>query len=425
MTDYRFYLAVLMLIPAYAQAAEAPSSYEIPVGEGLRAVSGGYVDSNVEYSRRMFDRQSDVTNKPVMQLEERASGTLAEGKLYLGGRFIATHIWEGTNTKGKFPILSRLPPSHPKVDAEDIGVINDGSFNATLTLPWVTGFIQREYTQVEYPGQNRWQWRKYFLTVGDLSRYPVYLSVGKNTINFGDMTSYSPFQHDMNVHYFWAQNDDNRPLAELGYVADGWQLAGTVMKGGRGRRVLNTPAEDAGRYNNFALNVRKQIPLGEDTKLTVGGGYLRGTIYDSTLAHHPPAVGLADRTYNGAWDVNATLEMKQWDVAAEVTRTVDDWPATSWPVTALTAQTRYRDSIQGLPTNYSFVFSYGEQGAPSTEWERMIQAVAGVETQLTPNLSVGAEWVHSEGFAPLIAIKAASIRDVTADALVVGTKVTF
>lgn len=107
--------------------------------DGRYDIVPGAVSTDAGYAARMFDRQDDVTNKTVLALRARQSGALQDYRLYLGGRFLGSVIHESTNTTGKFPILSRLPPTHTLGTSDTYGVVNEASLNATLTLPWEIG----------------------------------------------------------------------------------------------------------------------------------------------------------------------------------------------------------------------------------------------------------------------------------------------
>jgi len=416
--------SVFLLCPA-AQAEEPfLSKLEVPVAPVLETVSGGLVTSNVNYSDLIFNRQEHVTDKALVQLQEREKGTLQEGKVYLGGRFAWMQIYEGTNTAGRFPILSRQPPQHPREKWANMDMISDGSTNATLVLPWVTAFVQNEYSEIEYSGQEQFQWRKWFITIGDLKQSPYYLTVGKNTVEFGDFTSFTPVTHTHNAHYFWAQTQDF-PQVAVGYARDGLHASATLLPGGRGLRVLDTPRREHS-YDNFALNISKRFELDEDMSLKVGGGFLRSTIYNSTLSHHPPnTAGVNPSRYNPAMDLNLMFTYRNWDIAAEFNRTLREWPSTNWPVSAMSLQTRLRDSLLGRPFTYSLMYSRGEHGRNGTEWEAMQQIVGGLEWSVTPNVDLFAEYIHSDGFVPLIRIQQLANKSVSSDAVFLGGKFTF
>ncbi|OBY26737.1 hypothetical protein [Leisingera sp. JC1] len=381
----------------------------------------GFIGTDLRYSERMFDRQEDVTNKIATALRARQSGVLDPYRLYIGGRFLGTVIHEETSTPGKFPILSRLPPTHTKGFSDTYDVINDISLNATLALPMVTAFVQGEYTEIEYPGQDETQLRKYWIAVGDLSRSPFYLAAGRKTVNFGNFATYAPFTHSHSNHYFWSQVED--PLVELGYVTDRTELAFSLIRNHRGLRVISSPGNDGG-WENFAFNAAHSFDAGQDMRVRLGAGYLRGTIYDSIIAHHPPSQGI-DRGWNGAWNLNATLSGRDFDVMAEFTRTEDVWPATGHRVSALTLQGRYRSELFGKPATWSVAASRGVQGAEGTEWERMDQVIFGLEVEVAEHVKLGVEYLYNDRFVPLILPTITADSAVRSDTLIVGAKLTF
>ena len=389
--------------------------------EGIYATGDGRLRADLRFSEQMFDRQDHVTNKAALLLRARAGGRVPEGSLTFGGRLIATWISERTDTPGKFPILSRLPPTHTRGTSDSYGVINEISLNATLALPWVTGFVQGEFTEVEYPNQDDIQLRKYMLVLGDLSRSPFYLAVGRKTLNFGNFASYAPFTHTHSSHYFWSQSDD--PVVELGYVTDRTELAFTLIPAHRGNRVISSPRND-GALSNFALNGAHRFAVAPGHDLTVGAGYLRGSIYDSTIAHHPPGRGI-NRFWNELWDVNMTWSGPRFDVQAEFTRSMHDWPATGHHVQATTVQARWHRQIAGRPVTWSISASRGVQGNRGTDWERMEQVILGVECEAAPHVTLGAEYMYNAGFVPLILPRVTGDRSVESHTLIAGVKMTF
>jgi opacity protein-like surface antigen len=381
--------------------------------------------TDVETSKKMMERQEYVTDKAVVQLKAIQDGTLKPYRLYIGGRFVGTYISERTNTDGKFPILSRLPPTHTTGHTDAYGVVNDVTLNATAVFPWITGFVQGEYTEVEYPGQDRQQIRKYWMTLGNLDKFPVYMTAGKKSVNFGNFDSYAPFTHTHSAHYFWAQTDE--PLLEIGYVNDhGTELAGSLIKNDRGLRVLNSPTNDDD-YENFALNASQRYQFGKDGQKTlkIGAGYLHGSIYDGTVAHHPPGIGTSDRFWNHLVNTSAELSLEKVDVMAEYTQSIKKWPATDSRVKALTVQGRYRDSIASRPAKYTLAYSRGEQGDSNDEWYQMQQGIAGVEFDLTNHISSGAEYMVNHGFVPLILPRITSDDGVVSHSGIVGIKASF
>ncbi|WP_239059693.1 hypothetical protein [Ruegeria sp. PrR005] len=403
-------LAIGLVSPATAQ--DRPGAYQLIPNA---------VATDVTYSSAMIDRQDNVTNKVALALRARQNDILLQNRLYLGGRAFGSVIHENTNTAGKYPILSRLPPTHKPGTSDTYGVVNEITLNATLTLPMVTAFVQGEYTEVEYPGQDDIQLRKYWIAIGDLNVSPFYLAFGRKTVNFGNFATYAPFTHSHSNHYFWAQTKD--PLIELGYVSDRTLASFSLIPGHRGLRVVNTPDND-GDYENYAINVSHRLDIGNDLDLTLGGGFLRGTIYDSTIAHHPPTAGI-NRVWNSAYDLNATLSGQNFDVMAEFTETTNTWPATGHSVRAMTVQGRYRSMLLGKPTTYSLSASRGVQGADGTRWEKMDQVILGVEMQMNPHFRLGAEYMFNDGFVPLIMPTVVADDGVRSHTVIVGAKLDF
>ena len=413
------FCAVLCLFLAPGVGSGAAGAQQADgVADGLDV---GWFGTRLSYSETMLDRQDHVTDKLAVALRARQAGILDQNRLYLGGRAFGTIIHEETNTAGKFPILSRLPPSHAAGLSDTYRVVNEVSLTATLTLPLVTVFAQGEYSEVPYPGQDDVQLRKAWVALGDLNRSPFYLAVGRKTVNFGNFASYAPFTHTHGAHYFWAQVED--PLIELGYVTDRTEIAVSLIPEHRGFRVVSSP-DNNGTYDNYALNIAHRIDLGGDLSLRIGAGYLRGTIYDSVIAYHPPSTGI-NRRWNGAYDVNLTLSGDNFDLMGEFTQTEHIWPATDHKVTAMTLQGRYRSTLFGRPCTYSLAASRGIQGAKGTPWEKMDQVILGVEVDVAKHLKLGAEYLFNDGFVPLILPKVVSDAGVISHTVILGAKLTF
>ncbi|MEZ5857220.1 MAG: hypothetical protein R3D67_21730 [Hyphomicrobiaceae bacterium] len=400
----------LVLVAAPAQAED----------DAKRAADPSW--TNAAYAEKMLERQEPVVGKALEILKARASGQIAGDAVTVSGRFAGSGIFEESNIAGKFPILSRQPKQHSGFTGQTF-VVNEGTVALTLPLgPWITLYNQVEYTDIEYPGQDKWQHRKAYVVIGDLKRSPFYAWIGRNTIDFGNFTSFSALTHNHSAHYFWAQPESVWNMA-VGYAADGWHVVATAIHGGRGLRVLNSPDEDG--IDNFALNASKAIHITDGITLTLGGGYLNSTIYDDTFSHHPPGTSSSQRIRNGAWDVNAMLSWRQLDVMFEFTKTERDWPVVEWPVSAFTAQARYHLDLLNHPTILSVMYSRGEQGASGNNWREMKQLVAGMEVKVNRHLALTAEYIRNEGFAPLVRIVQTSDPDVKSDTAVIGVKVTF
>lgn len=388
---------------------------------GLRS----YIDIAPEYSSRLLDWQWDVNDKGVQPLVALQSGALTPGKLYLGGMARWSYNNERSNTFGKFPFLSQFPDQHKKQKHIAEMMFNNVHLGLTLVpTNWMAAVAEVIYTDLTYPGQDNVQLRKAFVSIGDLKQFPIYATIGKNSIDFGDMRSFNPFVHSMTNHYFQAQSED--AVGTIGYYSDGWHVTASAIGGGRQLRVADSP-DRRGSVGNFAVNASKTFEFGDSLKLKLGGGYLDNTIYNTATPHHTSrqVAAAGQRVHNGAWDVNGMVSYKGFDVQAEYTSTVDPWPATDHRVSTTTVQGRYTTDIWGWQTILSAGFSRGEQGKDNTRWQQMRQIVAGIEIKPHKQLSLMAEYAHLSGFVPLIAIQKVADPLVRSDTWVMGARVHF
>jgi len=265
----------------------------------------------------------------------------------------------------------------------------------------------------------------------------LYLTFGRKTIDFGDFDIYNPFTQNINNHFFRAESDG--VIAEVGFVNDYLHLTATAISGGRHLRTADTANEDD--IDNFAIDGDIFIPFGNG-KIKFGGGYLHGTIYNHTLPHHPGseidcpvapgAQGVPKcRGRNAAWDIRAEYTSKRFDLMAEYTATVDPWPATDQKLESWTVQGRYKTEVMDRKTHFSVSYSRSDIGPFSTGgpgspvFDEIEQIIAGIEVFFHPNFSMGIEYSHNTGFAPLVNITSVANGDVEADQLIIGGRIVF
>ena len=371
---------------------------------------------------KMLNWQDHVTDKATVLLKSRQGDDLCDKKLTVGTMFKASLMSEWAEEDGKFSILSRFPGG---ADGKSLSrfVINNAALSLTATpTPWLTAYTQFEYTEIEFPGQDSLQTRKAFVVAGNLDKSPVYGFLGRKTIDWGNFETYSPFTHSVGNH-FWRADSDG-PVAGIGYDKNGLNVVATAINGGRHLRVADTPTE--GKINNFALKASKKFNLSEDVSTTVGAGYLHGTIYNSTLAHHPFNNALADdKKRTGAVNAYATVSGSKFDANIEYTALEDKWLATDEKVTSLDVQGRYRTAIKNIPTTLSLSYGLGKVGPSGSNYEQLEQYIAGVEMDVAPNVSLGLEYVRNNGFLPLINVTTVSDKDADSDSLILGLRVTY
>ena len=104
-------LAVMLCAGLAGQGQAQGAGVTESAGQSRASWHGGLLATSLAYSETMLDRQSHVTDKIAVALRARQSGLLGINQLTFGGRVLGTVIHESTNTPGKFPILSRLPPT--------------------------------------------------------------------------------------------------------------------------------------------------------------------------------------------------------------------------------------------------------------------------------------------------------------------------
>ncbi len=405
-----------------ATQANAARTESYSVKQGLPDLDG-VISTNHDYADTMLNWQNDVTGKARRLLQYRQSGALQADRAYISGIFKGSLMAEWSDTEDKFGILSRFPGQHSGSSGSRF-VVNNAALGTTATVgDWVNAYLQLEYTETEYPGQDDLQMRKAFVTVGNLNESPLYAYFGRNTIDFGDMDSYNPFTHTVVNHYFQAVSDD--PIAALGYYDGNWDIVATAINGGRQMRVADHP--DTNHIKNFALNANYTFDLGQQQGLRFGGSYLHSTIYNSLTPHHTTTQAgvLTDRERVGAAGGVIEYTSPSFDMMGEFVTTTDEWQATDHAVWAATAQAEYRFDAWERPHAVSLVYGHGEQGSDGTEWERVIQGVLGYETELFPHFYVGAEYVYNQGWVPLINIQQVADRDVRNHSIVAGGRFVF
>ncbi|MFP6874602.1 MAG: hypothetical protein VCA55_13965 [Verrucomicrobiales bacterium] len=391
----------------------------------------GFFHQDTDYSHDILNWQEGVTGKPLNILSYGKDGTPDAPGLVLSGAFWGNYLYEKSNTINRFPILSRFPSErNNNTDSAERWLISNAAIAATLRpVSWITGYTQYEFTEVEFPGQEDWQYRKVLVLIGDIERFPFYGYFGRNTVDFGWLDGYNPFTHTVNNHSFRVDSDD--PVIALGYAQENLHVVGTLIHSGRQLRVADT--EDLDGWGNGAINL--SYTLGDrdknDRELRLGGGYLHSTIYNNDTPHHPgPSHDLSkqmspDLNRNPAYDLFAEYIHGPLRFGIEYTATAENWPATGEPVESTNLQAAYDFELLGRPSRFSVVFGTNEQGPAGSQFEKLTQLAVGFERKVTDFFTLSAEWVHNEAFVPLINIRSVSDSSVTANALIIGGKIQF
>lgn len=414
--------------PATVRAEALRGTTDLPpAGAGAAALAEPISDEWIAVAPRLSHDLLDWTQDPngasLKLLRAREAGTLRTHRGLLHAQFQGVQMEERTNVAGRFPLLSRFPDQHTDGLRGSEFVVPRGQVALSYALPFVTLFGEAIYTDTLYHGEERWDVRRATVTVGDLERAPLYATYGHDFVDFGHMGAYNPFLQSMNWHYFHPHAEN---IVAVGYADRGIEATATWIPGGRQTRVATSDEGDL----NFALDASLRRALRGGVEVEVGGGYLHSTIYDTAVPHHVPGQRVGqEASRNGAVnlraEINAETAIGGLDAMVEYTRTLDDWPATDVPVSALTLQGRWRGHAFERPLALSAAYGRGHQGEDGTEWEAMQQFAAGAELTLHPTARLQAEYVYNTGFAPLIMIQRTSRADVRAHTLALGATVGF
>lgn len=396
---------------------------------GQEALSDGLfpsewlLDTKLDYSSKILNQQEVIGNKSQFILESYSDGLLETGKVYLSGHVVYSHYQERTDTAGKFPILGRFPTQHSSGRSGQETILDVAAVGLTYApTNWARVFARGIYTDLQFPSQERAQIREAFVTFGDLSETPWYLTIGKMAINFGHNGAYNPITHSVNNHFY--QTDTKDIALELGYMAKNWSVAFTALNGGRQLRVADTP--DGSFLSNFALSGQYDFKVA-DWDVSVGGGYLYSSIYDSDDANHPGVSSnpMTIRERNGV--ANAWTEWKNGPVSlmAEISQNERDWPASGASVQAVTVGAAYDVDIFDKPTSFAVVYGRGKLGNEGDEYENLQQLAVSVETFVTPNFALSMEYVYNRSFIPLIMLDRVADADVDTNTFILSGRFFF
>jgi len=452
---------------------EAANRFHTDIGRHMN-LGGVTIQTNPFHSADMLDWQENTTGKTLTLLVNRANGVLPENSLTIGAGIKGGLMWQKTNDAGKFPLLSRFPFFSERTDTEaGVFAINNAALSFTGAFgDWTTVYLQPEYSETEYPGeQDELQLRKAFVVLGNLKKMPFYAAFGRKTIDFGNFDSYNPITHTEAQHYFWAVSD--QPVLELGYYDDGLKITGSAFSGGRQLRVAY--AQEENNIQNYAFNIEKEFGLGKNGAFTVGGGYLHDSIYRNNWTAHtfrgiqegtPPAnfIEYRNSIVTGFAEYNSDF----FDAMVEYSTTLEPWAAaipqspdgTPLPqylvdptgsttdidninfdqnLEVLVAQARIKPLLpNGKRIAISAVGSWGNigddfvgvsvldpSGQTQTSWKKNQQHVLGVEYPVSPYLDIGAEYVYNKGFIPFVNPQNVSSNDTEAHAINIGLKARF
>lgn len=429
LTFVRFRLCMLVLAVSAACHAETRAQHSFAAGPGWQSTppaevfaeplsapvaSSSPLQLDTPTMGYMLDFQNQQSEKQLAVLEsQNDSGQFP--RIIVGGQMRASMIAAKTNSANKFSYLGRFPPDFTGTTATDARITQANAAMMLHAAPGVSGYLETLFSDVfTFPtfNQGSFQMRQAYVVLGDLQQSPLYGFIGKKNVTFGDFRTLSPFSQAMPWHYF-------APLAEGiggGYSADGLDISAMAINGSRGIRVSDSPKK--GHLNNFAINGSYTSRPDDETEITIGAGYLHGTIYNAGVAEHtdPSVTG----PNNPAWDVNTRVRLGRYYATAEYVTTVNNWPVVAAPVQAYKTELGIDFPDLSVPTFLSASWSQGLQGDRGTPFRSNSQLVLGTQFRLHQNVDLSFEYIRSLGFAPLINITTVSDPNVIQNTFLVG-----
>ena len=371
---------------------------------------------NTRLTDALLDFQNRQTDKELFILQHQQSSGGKTPIVVAGAQARLSFLAGATSTEDKFPYLGRFPTDFSGDTATDARILQANSQLTAHVAPAISVYGELLFSDVFTFGdfkQGSLQVRQAYAVVGDLDASPFYFYVGKKNVGFGDFSTLSPFTQSVTWHYFAA-------LAEglgVGYHDNQWDITVAAINGGRGIRLNDSP--ERGKLNNLAANATWHRGNRPDQRVSLGTGFLLGTIYDGLVAEHLDANQFGT-DYNSAWSVNGRVDMGPVTVAGEFVSTTSSWPVVGSLVSAHHVEAAYWIRRGSLPAYWSVSWSAGDQGPDGSEFEFNRQLVVGYSQQINSRVRVSAEYVRSMGFAPLINITTVSDRDVVQDSMVLG-----
>lgn len=329
-------------------------------------------------------------------------------------------------------------------------VIHSFQLSTTIAVnDWISAYAELLYCPEQSFGagtitaltRNQIQLRKGFVVLGDLRSFPLYVSLGKMDVNFGDMGSVSPFTNSTMWHAFGALGYGG----EFGFNKWGLKASYTVVQGGAQFRALQTVVGDSSNVpsviNNYTADINYTLKLGDNSRFTLGGSYVHGTSY----AHAFPVTHFAATKYNnGAFAAYSRLEISnKLNLMGSYAITEKVWEGTHNPnppldvfaaskVSAINAGAKFtfnpEDATTFTLSGEWSQFRAGPKGAP---WERQNQFVIGLNALVNRSSRLFIEYFNTAGYSllnfvsggNLAPVQTWSVRGASSNGIVIGAQI--
>lgn len=435
-------------IDALEKLVKAPADNVAQATAKTIDASSNVIRSNHEFAYSMLDPNTHIDRKELLILNSKSNGQLQPESVYLSGAITAIMDVQKSNTESKFGYLMRHPTaSNQRTKNVSEALIHSAQVGLTANLNnWITGYIEMLYSPemsfgagtITDLGRNQVQVRQSYVLLGDLSKSPLYGSIGKMAVPFGMTDTVSPFTQSTVYHAFGG-------LAygvKAGYSADNFNVTLMGVQGGAEFRSANVPVDKTNipsKLNNFAADVHYQFNVSSEANILLGASFIKGSAY---CASFPVTHFSSCKKENGATAAYATMQMGKTFLKAEYANTSDVWPGSFNPtipafkaskVNSFDLGGRYESDLAGKRLDYSVEFSQFGAGPKGAPWEKQSQTVFGLAYFPIKNAKLFAEYIRTKGYAPLNFVSGGNLgdgvswsnRNASSNIFMVGTNVAF
>jgi hypothetical protein len=384
-----------------------------------RSTENSIIGLNSEVTYQMMEPNQNLRKIEIL-IDAKSENKIKDKSLSFGFSLIGIADYQNTNRDSKFAYLMRHPTSNNSIgeSASEIVLHSSqvsliGSINS-----WLTAYGELLYSPeqsfgsgtITSLGRNQVEFRKGIILIGNLDKFPLYLSFGKMDIPFGQMNSVSPFTNSTMWHAFGALGYSGT----IGFKKYGISASFTAIQGGAQFRAANVPVDSTSvpsRVNNYSADINYTLAVNKNISLKGGASYLKGCTYCQPwpVVHFMPCPDFNPAfSYYGELSINNRLLLK-----ASFAQTMDIWPGTFNPnpplnefeaskVSSLDYGGKYQINNTGkVIYTISGEFSNFIAGAPNAPWERQTQLVLGLNAQVEQTSRIFLEVFRTEGYAPL------------------------
>src|SRR6056297_3273407 len=239
---------------AYPAVTESPPLYVFD--QPPLELTPNWLNLDVRLSEALLDFQNRQTDKEIFILHDQLRRGGARPQIVVGGQTRFSFLAAVTNTDDKFSYLGRFPTDFSGGSATDARILQANAHATAHVTPYASVYGELLFSDVfsfrDFK-QGSLQVRQAYGVFGNLQVNPFYFTIGKKNLNFGDLSTLSPFTQSVVWHYFAV-------LAEGvtgGYHGRNWDFTLSGINGGRGIRVADSP--EKGKMNNFAANVTYHV----------------------------------------------------------------------------------------------------------------------------------------------------------------------